>query len=153
MARIPAKWGRPWKKTCRKLSSVWSGVNLDLGTGALVLVDLFAVRLVSWGQRLSWQLSHLICLKICLANKTWVLKKGTWSGSAMETCLLRELGQPVPRLRFSLGVNSPVSDPSSGSRFPEGDPSPKLALPAGGGSQGSPWAQLVWMILLRTKGG
>lgn len=25
-------------------------MNLDLGTGALVLVDLFAVRLVSWGQ-------------------------------------------------------------------------------------------------------
>lgn len=72
----------------------------------------------------------------CEQNPT--AKEGTRSGSAMETCLLRELGQPVPLLRFSLGVNSPVSDPSSGSTFLEGDPSPKLALPAGGGSQGSP---------------
>lgn len=36
-----------------------SGLVFGLVTGALVLVDLFAVQLMSWGQTVSWQLSPL----------------------------------------------------------------------------------------------
>lgn len=133
-----------------------SGLVFGRVTGALVLVDLFAVQLMSWGQTVSWQLSPLWLFK----QFTWVLKRVNDLTVPRKPACFRELPQPVPQLRVSPHeFNLLVSDPFSGSRCPEGDFFSKVgsvhcqleALPGGGGSQGSLWARWVSRILFKTK--
>lgn len=119
----------------------WSGVNLGPGTGALVLADLPAVRLMSWGQTFlaaesSDLFENLPCepnLRICdLALPRKPLCLGSWASQFLSS-------------NSPWGFNLPVFHPSPGSRFPGGDP-PQSQL------QGSLWTQLVSRIFFRTKG-
>lgn len=119
----------------------WSGVNLGSGAGALVLVDLFALRLMSWGQTfLAAESSDLFEMVPCEPNLRIRDLALPWKPPCLGSWASQFLSSNSP-----WEFNPPVSHPSPGSRFPEGDPLQSLL-------QGSLWTQLVSRIFFRTKG-
>ena len=123
MEKILTKWGRSWKKTYRKLSTVlvrsepWPR---DRGTGVGRLTccqtnELGTDFLGSWVLWFVWKFA------------LWAKPEDMWFGPATETSLLRELGQPVPQLKFPLRVWPACFSSLSWFQIPRGRSSPKPA--------------------------